>query len=96
MFRVNIKILIFVVISVVVITAGVLVAVAVNNRGDAPVAWWKFDEGYGSTAYDASSNTNTGAITNATWQNEESCKTSKCLYFDGTDDYVSIPDFALE
>jgi len=31
------------------------------------VGYWKMDEGYGSTLYDSSSNSNTGTINSATW-----------------------------
>jgi len=78
---------IFIIIGLAIIASGVFVAVAVNNRGNAPVAWWKFDEGYGSTAFDAAG-ANDGTITNAAWRNEPDCKSGKCLYFDGTGDYV--------
>ena len=59
-----------------------------------PVAYWKFDEGYSSTAYDSSSsgyNASLGTGSSApTWRSEESCVSGKCLYFDGTDDLVSV------
>ncbi len=86
-----IKQLVFIIIAVVVITSGVLVILAVNNRGDAPVAWWKFDEGYASTTYDAFGN-NDGTLTSgARWQNEPECKSGKCLYFDGVNGSVESP-----
>ena len=59
------------------------------------MAWWKFDEGYGTTVYD-SAGSNDGTMTfmststNGAWGNEEECKSGKCLLFDGSDDYVSI------
>jgi len=81
----------FIIIIAIVFSIGVYVAIAVNNRGAAPVAYWKFDEGYGTTAYDAAGS-NDGTITNAQWRNEEDCKVGKCLYFDGDGDYVEVPD----
>ncbi len=54
-----------------------------------PVAYWRFDEGHGSTAYDDSVNNNDGKIYGATWQSEDMCKSGKCLSFDGVDDYVN-------
>lgn len=54
-----------------------------------PVAYWKFDEGYGANTYDSTPNSNTGSITAATWQNENQCASGKCLYFDGSNDYVT-------
>lgn len=54
--------------------------------------YWKFDEGYGSTTNDTSGNDNSGTITNATWKTSDLCRTEKCLYFDGSGDYVSRAD----
>jgi hypothetical protein len=61
------------------------------NRG-APVAHWKFDEGSGTTVYDATSNNNNGTMywmstsTNAWIQG----RVGGALQFDGTDDYISV------
>ncbi len=55
-----------------------------------PIAYWKFDEGQGSTAYDSTEQGNNGTITGATWQPEEACVYDKCLYLDGTDDVISV------
>ena len=90
----HLKQFIFIALLAIVFTGGVLTIRAVSNRGSAPVAWWRLDEGYGSTANDASSNTNSGTITNATWKNESDCKFGKCLYFDGSGDYVTVTDHA--
>jgi hypothetical protein len=49
------------------------------------------NEGYGSTVHDENGNV-TGTITNAVWKDESMCKVGKCLYFDGTGDYVSFAD----
>jgi hypothetical protein len=57
------------------------------------VAYWKFDEGTGSTTADSAAS-NGGVITGATWQTESNCKSNNCLYFDG-DDYIATPAFAL-
>lgn len=63
------------------------------ETGGGPVAWWKFDEGSGTTAHDASGSNNTGTLTNGpTWQNEDQCISGKCLYFDGTNDNVTVPN----
>jgi hypothetical protein len=53
-----------------------------------PVAYWKFDEGVGSTAYDSTTNRNNGTITGATWQSEDLCLSGKCLLFNGQTNYV--------
>ncbi len=74
--------------------------IIVNTQGlvtqrmeDGIVGYWHFDEGTGTSTYDASSNGNTGTLTNSpTWQSGSSCKAGGCLYFDGDNDYISIPD----
>ena len=50
------------------------------------VGEWRFDEGYGTIAYDASDQENNGTITGATWTS--SGKYGKALVFDGGD-YVN-------
>lgn len=66
-----------------------------EEQSKAPVAYWSFDEGQGTIAYDATSNKNNGTLgagTSApTWQTEDMCVSGKCLYYDGSNDYVSIP-----
>ncbi len=63
-----------------------------------PVAWWRFDELSGSTVYDsAASSTYSGGnhgsfgggSANPTWTQG---KYGGALRFDGSDDYVSLPD----
>jgi hypothetical protein len=63
---------------------------------NAPVGFWRFDEGYGTTANDHSPNSNAGTITNATWQTDDMCVSEKCLYFDGDDDYVNFGDVEVD
>ena len=53
------------------------------------VAYYKLDEGFGTTAYDSSENGNDGTIYGATWVDG---KIGKALSFDGSDDYVDLPD----
>lgn len=48
-----------------------------------------FNEGHGPTAYD-SLETNNGTVTSATYVDETLCIYGTCLYFDDTDDYVSV------
>lgn len=73
-----------------------------------PLMWWRFDECVGATIYDtgpyeyngtmtpgASGTTSVGTCeTSATssWYNGRSGKFNSGLDFDGTDDYVTIPD----
>jgi len=59
-----------------------------NSPG--PIAYWKFDEGTGTTADDSTTNGNNGTISGATWQTEDMCVAGKCLYFDGTNDVVTV------
>jgi len=57
---------------------------ATEEKSPGPVAYWKFDEGYGTTTRDRTTNNNDGTITGATWQTEDMCISGKCLYFDGS------------
>jgi len=65
------------------------------------VAWWKFDEAFGTTAVDSSGNNNTGRLAgDPRWQ-PSGGKVSGALELDGDGDYVeigneSIFDFAEE
>jgi len=55
-----------------------------EEKSQGPVAYWKFDAGYSTVAFDAMRGNN-GTITGATWQSEDKCISGKCLYFDGND-----------
>ena len=57
------------------------------------VGEWRFDEGYGTIAYDASDKENNGTITGATWTSAG--KYGKALVFDGGD-YVNCFDDTTE
>jgi hypothetical protein len=52
--------------------------------------YWRFDEGSGSTAADGSTYGNDGAIVGASWTT--SVDESGALSFDGTNDYVQVPN----
>jgi hypothetical protein len=69
---------------------GLSSSINTEEIGGAPIAYWKFDETTGTTAYD-SSGTNNGTITNATSTTEDQCISGKCLYFNGTANVV-IPN----
>ena len=60
------------------------------------VGWWEFDNGADTIAVDSSGNRHEGTLTN---MDANSCwvegKYGKALYFDGSDDYVSIPALNL-
>ncbi|OGM33438.1 hypothetical protein A2803_04980 [Candidatus Woesebacteria bacterium RIFCSPHIGHO2_01_FULL_44_21] len=60
-----------------------------EEKTQGPAGYWAFDEGYGSTTSDATSNNNTGTITGTTWQTEDKCISGKCLWFDETGDYLT-------
>ncbi len=52
------------------------------------------NEGYGSSVVDTSGTVSDGTITNAQWKTDEMCRTSKCMYFDGSGDFIEIADNA--
>src|SRR3989344_810106 len=63
-----------------------------EEKAASPVAYWKFDDGTGTNAQDSTPNNLDGTVSGATWQTEDQCISGKCLYFDGTDDYVEVAD----
>lgn len=55
------------------------------------VAFWKFDKGSGSIAYDSTQNDNDLTRRNhANWN--DNSKYGKSMYFDGRDDYLNMPN----
>lgn len=55
-----------------------------------PIGHWKLDENTGTAAYDISGNLNNGTLTDGpTWSPGQF---GQAVRFDGTDDYVTIPD----
>src|SRR3989338_10066140 len=54
----------------------------------------KLDEGNGTSANDTNASVSAGTITGAVWKPEDLCKSGKCMFFDGTQDYVSFADDA--
>lgn len=75
---------------------------ASEEKGPGPVAYWKFDEGFGTNAQDSTAQNNDGTLTNMSatasptsgWQTEDKCVSGKCLAFDGTDDSVVVSNGA--
>lgn len=56
------------------------------------VAWWKMDEGNGTTIADTSGNNNNGTLVSSpTWQAETNCKSGSCLSFDASN-YGTVND----
>ncbi|MDD4876787.1 MAG: hypothetical protein PHQ86_06650 [Dehalococcoidales bacterium] len=90
------KQVLFVVIGGVVLIVGGFGIWAVSNRGDEPYIYIKMNEGTASTTYDSMNNVDATMYGGAQWKNEEDCVEGKCVYLDGVNDYVSIPDFGLE
>jgi Concanavalin A-like lectin/glucanases superfamily/Domain of unknown function (DUF2341)/Fibrinogen beta and gamma chains, C-terminal globular domain len=70
--------------------------VAYDYNGGKPVGWWRFNEGEGIITRDNSGNGNTGTLTTmdpaTDWLDGANCKFEGCLDFDGTSDYINIPD----
>jgi hypothetical protein len=72
-------------------------------QGPGPVAYWAFDEGTGTTTSDRSSSGLTATLSSMSspptatsgWQTEETCISSKCLAFDGSNDSVTVADNSL-
>src|SRR3989338_1480144 len=52
------------------------------------VGYWKLD----GNAADSSANAYHGTVIGATPNQSQNCKIDDCIFFDGLDDYVSIPD----
>jgi hypothetical protein len=64
---------------------------ATEESSPAPIAYWKFDEGVGTTAYDSIGKHHGSFGTgnsSPSWQSDENCISGKCLYFDGNEDYI--------
>ena len=79
---------------------GLVYDVAVNSLGSVEgkfwqglVGYWPFDEGTGTTAYDASGNGNSGTLTNSPlWQTGSNCEAGSCLSFNTSAwKYVTTP-----
>lgn len=62
-----------------------------HGLGAYAVGIWRFEEGLGSSVHDDSGYNNSGTITNADWI-DSLPQLGKALDFDGTGDYISIPD----
>jgi len=66
-----------------------------EETGPAPVGYWKFDEGYGTSARDSSSYKNNGTLTNMSTSGTSTAwvvgKVNKALQFDGSNDYINVP-----
>jgi hypothetical protein len=63
-----------------------------TSNPSGPMAWWKLNEGTGTTVTDSSGNDFSGTINGATWVNDQ---TGNSLYFNGNSSYVSLPSLDL-
>ena len=64
-----------------------------EETGGGPIAYWKFDEGIGTTIYDSSSNQNNGLLSGTTlpvWIDESQCISGKCLGFSNSSDTINF------
>ena len=66
----------------------------------APVAYWKFDEGVGTTIYNSSNSLSKGFLgtgsSSPNWLTEDQCIVGKCLYFNGSNNnYASTNDVSF-
>ena len=67
-------------------------AVTLGGLEDGLVVYWPFDEGAGTTAYDASGNSNNGTLTNGpVWSTDAAL--GGAIQFDGTNDKVQLNPF---
>jgi hypothetical protein len=76
-------------VSVVLLSAAVLILFDRASAEPAVVGYWPFDEGSGTTVGDASGHGNDGTVYGPTWVPGIS---GSALDFDGVDDYVEVPD----
>src|SRR3989344_4348850 len=61
-----------------------------EEKGNSPALFLTFNEGYGNTTQDQTSNNNDGSISGAAWKTQDICLSENCLFFDGTDDVVTV------
>ena len=71
-------------------------SLSTEEIGGGPIAYWKFDEGIGTTIYDSGPNQKNGyfSTTAPTWADEDQCVSGNCLSFNGTQTAVSNYDIS--
>ncbi len=68
------------------------ISLGTEEQSPGPVAYWKFDEGFGSQTVDTQ-NKIVGTLTNGTqWKNGSDCISGSCVFLDGENDYISMGD----
>src|SRR3989344_5646736 len=90
----NFKLISLVSFLFLVVVAPMLYIFTANPSSARATTFWKFDEGTGTTINDQTTAAINGTRYNATWQTEDLCMLGKCLFFDGTADYVYLADHA--
>ncbi len=64
-----------------------------QEKAQGPIAYWRFDEGYGTSVNDSTTNAYMGVLSGSTvpyWQTEDLCISGKCLYFNGSTASVTV------
>jgi len=79
-----------IIVAFACLLAGVNVVTA--DLDDGLVGYWSFDEGSGATVYDYSGYGNHGTRHGTSWVEGAS---GNALWFNGSDDYVSVPDHPI-
>jgi hypothetical protein len=67
-------------------------SVLANDIQSGLIGYWKFDETAGTSTYDSSGSGYAGTFSGSpTREGGSDCKANRCLSFNGTTDYISIP-----
>lgn len=91
LWKIPIPIAIAIIIALFAGGGALIYALTKTTEKAGPVGYWKFDEGAGTVAYDASGNANNGTLTNFDFNDNSNWTTGKvagALEFDGSNDYV--------
>ena len=63
-----------------------------EEKAPSPVAYWKFDDGQGTTVANSTTTASINGTTDGSWQTENQCVSGKCLLFNGTSQEVTAPN----
>ncbi|PIQ91875.1 MAG: hypothetical protein COV69_04405, partial [Parcubacteria group bacterium CG11_big_fil_rev_8_21_14_0_20_39_14] len=97
LWKIPIPIAIAIIIALFAGGGALIYALTKTTEKAGPVGYWKFDEGAGTVAYDASGNANNGTLTNFDFDDDSNWATGKvagALQFDGSNDYILKSDNA--
>jgi hypothetical protein len=67
-----------------------------EEKSLSPVAYWKFDEGNGTTLQDQTTNDLDATANGLSWKNESDCVSGKCLFSSGTSYFTKSDDPRLD